>query len=174
MCVCVCVRVCVCACVVPRQAVNDNKVMLGRLVSHAKQLAEEVNGARASINKLKSSIEAHRMERALSSVADQVSVTAEALAALPPDPVEEELKAGDRVRVGTRLPFPGPLRRELRPPPRLTTRQDYPLPLALWLYPPPAPLHTLVCPLSATYTCTRVTGLPHSGLVPFSSCVCVG
>ena len=77
---------------------NDNKVLLGRLVSQAKQLAEQVNASRERISKLKSAIEARRVERAMMHVDESVSMNpdtvAATLAALPPDPEEETLKVG--------------------------------------------------------------------------------
>lgn len=75
------------------QAINDNKVLLKERYATAKSLAEQVNHARDSINRLKKAIEVRRMERAVQSVselkdADTEAVSA-AVAAMPPD--EEEL-----------------------------------------------------------------------------------
>ncbi len=65
-------------------------------MSQAKQLAEQVNSSRERISKLKSAIEARRVERAMMNVDQSVSMNpdtvAATLAALPPDPEEESLK----------------------------------------------------------------------------------
>lgn len=83
-----------------RQAINDNKQLLKDRYATAKALADQVNAARDSINRLKKAIEVRRTERAVQSVAELADAdsdtVAAAVAAMPPDAEEITLKVRNK------------------------------------------------------------------------------